>query len=283
MELEQDVIETPEVEEIADADEGLQQNDQVEADESEADGIVVQVGGDEEEEPQGAPEWVRELRRANREKDREIRELRAKVAAQDAPQDEGLPPEPTLEDYDYDEAAFRAGYKEWVKKSAAYEAEQEQFIAKQREFDERWQNRLSSYEEGRAKLGAPDYEDAEAVVTEILAKPFWGMKLADARLSVIKNVADDPNAVVYALGKNEAKAKELAEIDDVTAFAYAVGKLEAKMTIVRGGAKPAPEKKIGNLAAGVGATDNTLERLREEAAKTGDFSKVLVYKKAQRA
>lgn len=282
MELEQDVIEAPEVEEAENADEGLQQDEQG-AEEQQADeGLVIDFGQPEEE-AQGAPEWVKELRKANREKDKELRELRAKLAGQQ-PASEELPPEPTLEGCDYDEARFKAEWREWNAKNLEHEARQAEAKRQQEEIEQRWQRKVARYDEGKATLGAPDYDDAEATVSEILAKPFIGVDAPDVRLNVIKNVAADPNAVVYALGKNEAKAKELAEIDDVTAFAYAIGKLEAKMTIVRGGAKPAPERKISSTVPGVaGATDNTLERLREEAAKTGDFSKVHAYKRQQRA
>jgi hypothetical protein len=281
MELEQDVIETPEVEEVRDAEELQQEGQDTEAGEPEDAGLVVEVGG-EEEEPVGAPEWVRELRRANREKDKELRELRARLAG-DAPKEDVLPPKPKAEDFDYDSEAHADAVEKWTLLKVSLEAKQVEARKAQEEIDQIWQSKVARYDEGKAKLGAPDYEDAEALVHEIMAKPFIGVALEDARLNVIKNVAKDPNAVVYALGKNEAKAKELAEINDVTVFAHAVGMLEAKMTIVRGGSKPAPEKKIGGTVAGVGAMDNVLERLRAEAEKTGDYSKVVAYKRANRA
>lgn len=238
-------------------------------------GLVIDLTNEpaEDDEPVG----IRNLRARVKELTAKVKEYEKTVPAVQA---EALPPEPQLEDFDYDTEAFKRAHKDWVVKSLEHEREQEAQRKLAEQVEQRWQQKITRYEEGRTKLGAKDYDDAEAVVTEILAKPFIGVNAPDVRLNVIKNVAADPNAVIYALGKNEAAAAKLAEIDDVTAFAYEVGKLEAKMTINRGGKKPAPERKVGGTVPGVaGAMDNTLERLRAEAEKTGDYSKVTRYKR----
>jgi hypothetical protein len=88
--------------------------------------------------------------------------------------------------------------------------------------------------------------------------------------------------VIYALGKNPKKAKELAQIDDPVKFAFAVAKLESQLKISNRKAATRPEKQVSATAPIKGAVDSTLERLREEAARTGNMDKVMAYKRAQK-
>jgi hypothetical protein len=81
------------------------------------------------------------------------------------------------------------------------------------------------------------------------------------------------------LGKNPKKAKELSELKDPVQFAFAMGKLETQLKITsRKTTPPPPEKKVvGNASAS--SSDDMLEKLRDEAARTGDFTKVVAYKR----
>ncbi|MCY1427445.1 hypothetical protein D9M71_432910 [compost metagenome] len=94
--------------------------------------------------------------------------------------------------------------------------------------------------------------------------------------------ADNSALVVYALGKNAAKAKELAAIKDPVKFAFAIAKLETQLKVQAKKSAPAPERTVSGSAPKSGAVDSSLERLREEAAKTGDYSKVTQYRKQQK-
>jgi hypothetical protein len=269
---EQDVIETPELDEVEDV---AEQPEGEEAEAQEDAGLVVEIGGDEEDDD-GAPEWVRNVRRENRELKKKLKALEASDVVTQPAQ---LPPEPALEDFDYDTEAFKAAHKEWVKKSLEVEREQEQVRAHQERAQQRWEAKLATYEDGKAKIGAADFDDIEAAVSDIFAKPFPGMNIPDVRMGIIKQGAKDPTTLVYALGRNPEKAKELAAIDDPVEFAFALGEISGRMKVVNKKAPP-PEGKIKSAAPGVaGAVDNTLERLREEAGKTGDFSKVVAYKR----
>jgi hypothetical protein len=91
--------------------------------------------------------------------------------------------------------------------------------------------------------------------------------------------ADNAALVVYALGKNPKKAKELASITDPVKFAFAVAKLETQLKISNRKAQTSPERKISGTGRPSGAVDSTLDRLRADAEKTGDYSKVFQYKK----
>jgi hypothetical protein len=274
-----EVIEIPEVDEAEDVIE------QVEAPEGESDvgegapedaGLVVEIGGGDDEDA-SAPEWVRNVRRENRELKKRLKALETTGGTVDVP---ALPEKPTLEACDYDTPVFEAKLEAWYEAKREHDAREAEAKTLQEKAEQRWQAKLSTYDAGKEKLGAPDFDDAEATVSEIFAKPFPGIRADDVRMGIIKQGVKDPTTLVYALGRNPEKAKALAEIDDPVEFAVALGRMEATMKVVRAGAKPAPERRIGGVAPGVaGAVDNTLERLREEAAKTGDFSKVAAYKR----
>lgn len=240
-----------------------------EADEQEE--LVISIGEEPppQEEETRAPDWVRELRKSHRELQKRNRELEAKLnTPKEAEKPAELGPKPKLEDFDYDEAAYDKARDEWHDRKREHdEAAAKARSAKEAE-EKAWQDKLASYEKGKAALKVRDYEDAEAQALEHLSMTQQG---------VILQGSDKPELVVYALGKNPAKAKELASITDPVKFAFAVAKLETQLKVSNRNAPPPPEKVLtGKSAAGAG--DSTLERLRAEAAKTGDFSKVLQYK-----
>ena len=99
----------PEEREEAEAETEEGDDDQPESDEEEAEELIVTIG--EEPPPQEdetkAPEWLRNVRKKNREQARKIRELERQLE-QSKPRDQTpqLGPKPTLESVDYDTAAF---------------------------------------------------------------------------------------------------------------------------------------------------------------------------------
>jgi hypothetical protein len=229
-----------------------------------------------EEPKQSAPAWVRELRRRERELQREVRELRAKVQT---PQVENQPPavgaKPKLEDHDYDAEKFEVALAGWFERKR----QADEHAAKQKQSEEQqkqaWQARLDAYGKAKASLRVRDYEDAEASVTESLNVTQQG---------IIVSGAENPALVTYAIGKDPAKLKELAAISDPVKFAFAVAKLETQLKVNPRKPAAAPEvivKSTTRLAGG--SHDQVLERLYEEADKTGDRTKVIAYKAKLRA
>ena len=239
--------------------------------EEEPEQLIVQIGDDEPEEQEKAPAWVNDLRKANREKDKRIKELEALANGEQAKPKLGA--KPTLESCDYDQTEYERQLEGWYEsKRAVDEEERAQREAKERA-DQAWQSKLKNYEEGKSKLSVPDYEDVEATVLETFNQTQQG---------IVVQGAENPALLAYALGKNPKRAKELASITDPIEFAFAVAKVEASLKVTNKGAPP-PEKKLASGVAGVsGGVDNTLERLEKEAEKTGDRSKVVAYKRQKR-
>ena len=236
--------------------------------------VTVTIAGESpapEEEEKQAPEWVKNLRKSYRELQREKRELEDKLksalpAAETNPVVLGK--KPTLEACDYDSEKFEnelAGWFERKRQSEEVEAKQR---SKQQAEHETWQKKLEGYNQSKTGLKVSEFQDAEETVLEALSVTQQG---------IILQGAQNPAVMVYALGKNPKKAKELAEITDPVQFAFAVAKLETQLSVTKKQAPP-PEKKInGNTS--LGPSNAQLDRLRDEAARTGDFTKVLAFKR----
>ena len=234
--------------------------------------VVVTVGDEKPPEEERAPAWVKQVRLDNREKARRIRELEAQLSQKNAPPELGK--EPELAEFDYDEFKFKAALREWNHKKraadeAAEKAEQQAQAAKSA-----WDARLAAYETLKTQLKVKDYDDAEAVVQEALTP---------TQAAIIVKGAKNPAVLIYALGKNPGKRQEIAAITDPVEFAFAVATLEAQLKVTKRTPPPAPERRITGGAAVAGAIDSALDRLREEASKTGDYSKVVAYKRSKKA
>ena len=269
------VIEDSEVEVEEEETEVSEIVDEVEAEDTEE--VVVSIGEEAppQEEHTPAPEWVKELRKTNRELQRQNRELQGRLQA--------APPEtkpvvignkPKLEDHDYDADKYEEALTSWFERKRQAEevnAKQEAEVMNQQKA---WQAKLDGYGKAKAELRVKDYEDAEAVAQEVFSITQQGVLLQGA---------DNPALVVYALGKNPAKAKELASITDPVKFAFAVAKLEKDLKVTNRRQAPAPERIISGTGRSSGAVDSTLERLREDAARTGNMTKVIAYKAQKRS
>lgn len=245
---------------------------------SDDDEVVVSIGEEApppKEEP--APAWVKELRKSHRELQRRNRELESRLSAQQqpaAPQVPAAGKKPTLEDHDYDPEQFEKALADWFeRKRKADEAEAHARAAQEAQAKE-WKGRLENYAKAKASLRVSDFEEAEAFVTETFSVTQQG---------VLVQGSENPELVVYALGKNPAKAKELASIKDPIKFAFAAAKLEAQLKVTSRKPAAAPEKSVSGTGRVSGAVDSTLEKLRAEAERTGNYSKVIAYKRTKKA
>jgi hypothetical protein len=243
----------------------------------ESEEIVVSIGEESPppEENAPAPEWVRELRKSHREAQKKIREYESKLQALQSTENKpvALGPKPKLEDYDYDSDRYEKSLEQWYdRKRLAADAEAKAKAAEE-EQSKAWQAKLETYGKAKAELKVKDYDDAEEVVQQVLNTVQQG---------VILQGADNPALVVYALGKNPKKAKELASLSDPVKFAFAVAKLEKDLKVTARKPAPAPERAIASDGPKSGAVDSQLERLRAEAEKTGNYTKVIQYKRQKR-
>lgn len=237
--------------------------------------VIVSIG-DEQPEPEEdttkAPKWVKELRHQFRELQKEKKELEAKLAAVNGSKPEaGLPKKPTLEEFDYNADKFESALVEWHEKKRQHDIEQERIKSEQEAREQEWQSRLDAYHKSKTELKVKDFDAAESVILE---------KFTETQQGILVQGLENPALMIYALGKNLKKVEELSKISDPVRFAIAVGKLESQLKVTSRKTPPAPPPRVvGGSAPVSGAIDQTLERLRAEAERTGDYTKVIKYKK----
>lgn len=284
MDTDNEVIEEIEVQEDAELETvGEEQNSdtnqdpETEAQEKSDDEVIVSIGEETppQEQEQRAPEWVRELRKSHRELQRQNRELQAKLeTTQTETKPAVLGSKPTLESHDYDSDKYEAALSDWFERKREVDQQVQQAKRAEEETKQAWQAKLDAYGKAKADLRVKDFDDAEMAIQEVFDVTQQG---------VVLQGAENPALLVYALGKNPKRAKELADIKDPVKFAFAVAKLETQLKVTNRKAAPPPERAVKGTGSLSGAVDSTLDKLREEAAKTGNMSKVIAYKQQLRA
>lgn len=258
-------------------DESNQSDDETSKDEE----FVITVG-DEEPEPSDegdfsgkpAPPWVKDLRKKEREARKRIKELEAQVQ-QAKPADKPIEvgPKPKLADFDYDEDQFESAVEQWHERKRQVEQQQASKRAEEERAQQAWQNKMQSYEERRQTVAAKvrDFEEVEEAAKD---------KLTPTQQGILIHAAENPELIMYHLGKNPNKAKELAEITDPIQFAFAAAKLDSQMKIQTRKPATQPEKKPSGSAGLSGAVDQKLAQLEAKAAKSGDRTELIKYKKS---
>ncbi len=242
--------------------------------EPEPEDMMVTIGDESsEEEAEPAPNWVKDLRKKQRETAKENRRLKAELEAKAKPETVQVGPKPTLEACDYDAEQFEQKLTAWYDTKRQADAQQQQQKAKEKEQQDAWQSQLNRYEEAKIKLKAKvrGFDEAEEVVRDYLNETQQG---------IIVQGANDAAMVVAALGGDQERIERLAAIKDPVKFAFEIARLETSMTVkTRKAPPPPPETRPSGTASTSGAVDSTLDRLRKEAVKTGDMSPVIAYKR----
>lgn len=277
MNIDGDEVETleaiPEVSEMVDDEVAEQTTDETtdaegEADEPEA--LVVQFGEE-------APEEVEDTdhREALRNMRARIKELEAQVKTAPAQEVPTLGPKPTLESCDYDTDEFEAKIAKWHDDKRAHDARQAEAEETQRKAAEEWQGRLSHYNTRKTELAkrVPDMDEAEAFVLETFDVTQQG---------ILVDMAEDAAVLGYALAKNPSKAKDLAGEKNYVRFTKKLTLLEASLKTTTRKPPPPADRPLNSTASSRGTVDGELERLRAEAERTNDYSKVREYRSKHR-
>ncbi len=279
-ELDEELDDLPESDEPADEETETVESDEqgsetLESDDEEGE-LVVTIGDEKPEEDESeraeAPQWVKDTRKENRELKKRLRELEKQSGG--TQQRKAVGPKPKLADSDYDEAKHEAALDAWYEaKRDAEKAERdaaEAATAQQRE----WDSRLEAHTKAKGALKVKDYDAAEETVFETLDQTQQG---------ILVGGADNSALVVYALAKNPKQLKALAEIKDPVKYAFAIAKLETKLKTMKRRPTTQPEGTVARSNTGAARTSNaTLEKLRAQAEKTGDYSKVAEYRRKLR-
>lgn len=258
-------------------DESNQSDDEMPEDEE-----FVITAGDEEPKPSDdddfsgkpAPTWVKDLRKKEREARKRIKELEAQVQ-QAKPTEKPIEvgPKPRLADFDYDEDDFESAVEQWHERKRQVEQQKAAKQAEEEKAKQAWQAKMQSYEERRQNVASKvrDFEEVEEAAKD---------KLTATQQGILIHAADNPELILYHLGKNPKKAQELSEITDPIQFAFAAAKLDSQMKIQTRKPSTQPERKPSGSAGLSGAVDQKLAQLEAKAAKTGDRTELIKYKKS---
>ena len=252
--------------------------------EAEAEEVVISIEGEEPEaDPDAVPDEelgeagkralkaAREAAKESARKAREAEERAAAIEAQYKPKEPEIK-RPTLEDCGFNEDVFAEKMAAFVtaedKRKAAATEEQN----RQKASTEAYQAKLAKYHEDRTKVGVDD--DAQARVVA---------KLSPQQQAALMDASMDPAKVVAALAKTPKVLDELAGIKEIHRFAYKLAQVEGKITMTTK-APPPPESKLrGGLAAADTVARVPLEKLREKAQDSGDWSSYFSEKRRREA
>lgn len=269
--------------EAADENEDTNQEEELEEgdiEEEEPDELVITVGDEKIEttEKEKAPEFIKELRKANREKAKRIKELEARLQASlpAEQKEEVLGAKPKLEDFDYDTERFEEKLSQWVLKKQRVEKEQENKRQEEKRQMDAWNARLLDYEKKKNAMRVDNFDEAEENVRQ---------SLTQTQLGILVQGADDPALMVYVLGKNKKKAEEISQISDPVKFAFAIAKLqgEIKVNNVKKPPMPQPERTLKGQGGGASKHDKVLAALEAKAERTGDRTEIFEYKRKLRS
>ncbi len=256
---------------------GEQEEEENEGEEGKSEHIVVSIGEEGEpkpdEEHQPAPQWVKDLRKQRREDAKRIKELEGKLENKNPTQQEKPGTQPTIESASYDAKVYETKLSEWFEKKRKIELGQETVNKAKAQQQEEHAAKYNKYNTDKVALKVPDFDEAEDVVIDILSETQQG---------AILQGSSDPALLVYALGKNEAQARKLAEIKDPVKFIFAAAKVEAQLKVSNRKKKPKPEGRVNGSGRNNSAVDSTLERLRKESEKSGDLTKVVAYNREKK-
>jgi hypothetical protein len=252
--------------------------------EEEAEGEFVVTIGEEsppQEDDKKAPEWVKDLRKAQSVLTKENRELKERLAGHERKPEITLGAKPVVSDFEYNyetekpaEEQYAEALDGWYIKKGQVDKQAEEAQAVEAGNKEAWQAELNAYEVEKTalKLKAPNIEEAEALVKDSLSVVYQGG---------IIDGADKPALMNLYLGTHPEKLKELSSIKSPAKFLVAVGRLESQLKTGTRKAATNPEKKVVGSGSGASTTDATLDKLEKEAEKTGDRTKILNYKRKQ--
>lgn len=201
---------------------------------------------------QPAPQWIKDLRKANREKDKELRDMRRQLEqlqsrpAEQQPQQQAdvIPPKPTLESCEYDETAFEQAMTDWHEKKSRAEQQKQQQERQQQEYQQKFLQRVEAHKQRAAKLPVKDYQEMESIVLSEL-KPI--------QQEIIIHAADEGSELIaYALGKNPQLRQRVAAETDPIRAAFLLGQISKEVHLApkpKKAIKPEPEVRGGGADA----------------------------------
>lgn len=245
-------------------------DDEREGEAGDADDISIEIEG---EEPFEETPLVKQLRQRERDQAREIAELRRNTQAK-APIVVG--DKPTLDEYEWDADKFEAALDAWKERDRQAKDRERAQTDEAQARNHAFERSVSTYRGKAAQLGVRDFDACEEAVKSVLPELLQ---------SAVIQYASDPAKVVYALGKHPGRLAALAAEPDPIKFVLAINELERNLKVVNRRKPPEPEAdsiQRGSAPVSRDNSDKKLAELEKEADRTGDRSKIIAFKRAQK-
>ncbi len=265
LDLTEDMPEEEHEQEEPEADE-----DAEEAESEGEDGFSIELEGEQEEDQPTLIKTLREELRATK------RELHNHRRAQAEPAKIEVGPEPKLEDFDYEQDKWREAWDQWTERRHQSQNQERERNEQERVRNEEFERNVAKYRAKAAALPVRDFQDAEATVRDALPEMLQ---------SAIITYTDDPAKLIYALYKHPTQLAALAKEPDPVKAILAMSKMEGKLKVTTRKAPPAPMSgnvQRGSAPVAAGDYEKNLEKLEKEAARTGNRTKVIEYKRAHK-
>ena len=250
-----------------------------ESDSSEQDEIELFVDGKKlESKPPAKSGWVGELREKYQEANKRAAELERKLAevtkVHTAPLlDAGK--KPNIEDYD-DVYTFNLATDAWIERKLEVEANKRELEerkrkqeAADRELRQAYEQKVASHHEKGKQLGVKGFDNAEAFVSTTFN---------DVQKALMIQGLNNSALVYYALNADTEQAAKFAKMTDPIQFLSSISKFEEKLKMTsRKQTTKAESTLSGGSSNFAGSHKKELNRLRDEADRTGDHTKVVRY------
>lgn len=251
--------------------------------------------GEEEAPPQekegfseSETQQFRDLRTSHKEKSRDLKKAlkeNEELKRQIEPQKEQitLAPKPKLEDFDYDGDEYEKALDNWHEQKDQVKAQEQENKKTLEAKQEKINKKVSNYTQTRQQYTQrfSDYEEVEQDVS---------ISLGDAKTQIALSALEKPNDFVYAVGKNEAKLKELVDLDvkgddihSIIEFAAKLGKMETLMKKTKPTRTPSskPEKAV-NGGGSMSSGDAKEKKLLAKAIESGNMTEYTKYMKSKK-
>jgi len=239
---------------------------------------VTSFGDDEPEQLAPDAKAFAKMRRKNRDQKERIRVLEAAHAKSDD-DNAALGAEPTLEDSDYDTKKYRDAVIQHHELKAKIDAKAKTVEDENTRQRDSYAEKSRAYQDTRADFDEDTFGEAEDVVMSVLDNV--------QQNALIDSLGGKAAGLIQALGRDEKRLAELGKIkikttSDAIAFGVATGKLLAGMKTSQRKPSTSPETRVNGDSAAMVGGDKKMERLEAEAAKTGNRTDILAYKRQLR-
>jgi hypothetical protein len=183
---------------------------------------------------------------------------------------------PTLEACDYDTDKHEAELDAWYDRKQKLADQERAKNEQSSKLGEKQAKQLQEYEAQAKALNARDFADKQQTFLDYFNNTPQG--------KVIMSAAKNKALVVYALGSDTRKLEALTNITDDIELAAEVARIESKIKVQTRQSNITPEKTVKSDAGGANASQSAtmkqLEKLRANAVKTGNYTEVRAFKKA---